>query len=112
MKKNLEPKEEQFIKDLADTDTVKKMAEELLDKMETDDMALLIATFILMRLKGAEYHEILYQYIIQHFFHILSKLLITLPGFILKIITDIKFVEIMIDIFGKEVNFKEFFQID
>lgn len=112
MKEKLSPEEKNFIKELADTNSVQKLAEELLDKMKTDDMALLIANFILMKLKGAKYNEILYQYIIQHFFNLLRKLLVTLPILIPKILTDFEFLDMMMNIPEKEVNLREFFEID
>jgi hypothetical protein len=63
-----------------------------------------------MKLKGAQYNEILYHYIIKRFFHLMKKLFIALPQLIPQMIIDVEFINIMTKIFGKEVDLKDLFQ--
>ncbi|TFF63763.1 MAG: hypothetical protein EU521_00420 [Promethearchaeota archaeon] len=104
MSQKLEKKDEQLVEKLTQTDTLNNIADAIEGKIEKEDIAQLIALYMVIKAKNGENSEVINYFIQNHYLKLIKKLLLSVKDIISEISFDPQFLDLMMDIIGKKID--------
>ena len=100
-------KEEELINKLLETNTVKVSADVILDNLKREDIAELLAIYVVLKAKREESESTLNYYIKNNILLWMKKIFTSLDEIIPDLTVDLEFMEIMLELVGKKLNLKD-----
>ncbi|MBD3341563.1 MAG: hypothetical protein GF353_20835 [Candidatus Lokiarchaeota archaeon] len=109
---DLTEEDEILVEKLSKTETVKNIANSILEHLSKEELAYLLSIYFLIKLKGGGATQALFNFFTDKFYASIKNLLASAPEVVPELVQDVNFIKIGSKILNRDLDIKELLGID